>query len=159
MAGTRAICTRCRAEMTLQPIDPVCGEQGVLKVILIHLPALVCPNVHRRFAVPDFPMLLLDRLAGEEVTKLPAGEERGLLFKHYHCSACGARLGGGEAREETFDFDIALKGLPPFRVELAVPLYRCASCGREQIRSLEKIRKLVPPATAHALKVADLRPD
>ncbi len=157
MAETRTICKLCRAEMTLQPIDPVCGKAGVLQVTLIQLPSWVCPNLHRRFAVPDFP-LLLERVAGEEMAKLPAGEKRGVLFKHYHCRACGAKLGDGEARTETFDFDVAFKGLAPFRVELDVPVYRCVSCGKEQMRSFQKMRQLMPPAMAHAFKVAELHP-
>ena len=159
MAESRARCTQCNAEMTLQPIDPVCGEHGVLKIVFIQLPALVCANAHRHFAVPDFPTLLLDRVAGEGLAKLPAAEKRGLFFKRYHCSACGAKLGGGETREEDFDSDITLEGLPPLRVELTAPLHRCASCGKEQVRSLERIRKLVPSAVTRALKVADLRPN
>lgn len=159
MAKTGATCEQCRAPMTLQPIDPVCGERGVLKVTLLQLPALVCPNMHMRFAVPDFPQLLLDRLAGEDMKKIPAGEKRGLLFKHYHCGACGGKLGDGKSREETFDFDIAVKELSPFRVELTVPLYACSACGKEQIRSLPEIKKLAGPALAQAFKAAGLRPD
>ena len=158
MAETRATCKRCQATMTLQSVDPVCGQHGVLKVTLLQLPALVCPNMHMRFAVPDFPALLLERLAGEDMTKVPAGEKRGLLFKHYHCGACGAKLGSGEAREDTFDFDIALKGLSPFRVELTLPLYQCPACGKEQIRSLQELRKLAAPAMARAFEAAGLHP-
>jgi hypothetical protein len=159
MAEARATCKQCKTEMTLQPIDPVCGAQGALKVTLMQLPALVCPNTHRRFALRDFPMVLLDRVAGEEMPKLPAGEKRGLLIKHYHCGACGARLSEGEGREETFDFDVALEGLPRFRVELTVPLHKCTSCGKEQVRSLQEMQELTAPAMARAFKAADLHLD
>lgn len=144
--------------MTLQPVDPVFGEQGVLKVVLLQLPALACINQHRRFAMPDFPRLLIDRVVGEEMATLPAARARGWLFKRYACGGCGAKLRSGEGREETFDFDIALAELPPLRVEVTVPLYTCASCGKEQIRSLGKMRKLVPAAMAHAFRAAGLQP-
>lgn len=156
MAEARATCKQCKAEMRLLPIDPTCGVHGALKVTLMQLPALVCPNAHRRFTERDFPMVLLDRVAGEEMPKLPSGEKRGLLIKHYHCGACGARLSAGAGREETFDFDIALEGLPGFRVELTVPLHTCTSCGKEQVRSLQEMQELTPPAMARAFKAADL---
>lgn len=156
MTATTKTCKQCRAEMSLQRLDPVCGEQGVLKVTLIQLPAFVCPNQHRHFALRDFPMVLLDRVASEEMMKLAAGEKRGLIFKHYHCGGCGAALAKGEGREETFDSDVTLEGLSPFRVELTVPVYKCPSCGKEQVRSLKEIQELAAPAMAHAFKAADL---
>lgn len=159
MTATNMTCKQCKAGMSLQPLDPAYGEQGMLKVTFIQLPALVCPNMHRHFAMQEFPILLLDRVAGKDMETIPAGKKSGLLFKHYHCSACGAELEKGNGREETFDFDVALKDIPPFRVEMAVPLYKCSGCGKEQMRSLEEMQKLVPPAMAHAFKAAGLHPE
>lgn len=158
MADTHAKCRQCRTAMTLQPVDPVFGEEGALKVVLMHLPLLICANQHKRFATPDFPRQLLERVSGEEMTKLPAAKADGWLVKRYACGGCGAKLQGGEAREETFDFDVALPELPPLRVEVTVPLEQCASCGKEQIRRLEKMRELLPAAMAHAFQAAGVRP-
>lgn len=159
MTATSMTCKQCKTGMSLQPLDPVCGEQGVLKVTFIQLPALVCPNMHRHFATPEFPILVLDRVAGKDMETLPAGKKSGLLFKHYHCSACGAELDKGDGREETFDFDLTLEELPTFRIELTLPLHKCTSCGKEQIRSLDEMQKLAPPAMAHAFKAAGLHPE
>lgn len=159
MTATGMTCKQCRAGLSLQPLDPVCGEQGGLKVTFIQLPALVCPNMHRHFATQEFPVIVLDRVAGKDMETLPAGKKSGLLFKHYYCSACGAELEKGKGREETFDFDVALQGLPPFRVEMAVPLHKCTSCGKEQVRTLEEMQHLAPPAIAHAFKAAGLHPE
>lgn len=158
MAATHVACRKCGAGMSVQPLDPVCGKRGILKVTIIHLPALVCANVHRRFAGHDFPVRLLDRIVGEEVKNIPAANPRGFIFRRYHCGACGARLGGGATREEVFDFDIAIEDLPGFRVELAVPVVCCGSCGREQVRSLRKIQRLAPRAFWRAFRAADLMP-
>lgn len=159
MAATSTTCKQCGAGMSLQPLDPVCGEQGALKITLLRLPALVCPNMHRRFAMREFPIRLLERVAGRDMQELPAGKTSGLLFKDYHCGTCGAALEKGDGREETFDFDVTLEELPPFRVELTLPLHKCTSCGTEQIRSLDKMQKLAPPAMAHAFKAAGLPPE
>ena len=158
MAATSMTCKQCRAEMSLQPLDPVCGQQGVLKVTLIRLPALVCPNMHRRFAMREFPIRVLERVAGKEMPELPAGKTSGLLFKNHHCGTCGAAL-GKDGREETFDFDVALEGFAPFRVELTLPLHKCTSCGKEQLRSLTEMQKLFPAAMARAFKAAGLPPE
>jgi hypothetical protein len=159
MTAPSMTCKQCKSGMSLQPLDPACGEQGVLKVTLIQLPALVCPNMHRRFAMPEFPILVLERVAGKEMETLPAGKKSGLLFKNYHCGTCGAALDKGAGREETFDFDVTLEGFSPFRVELTLPLHKCASCGKEQLRALDEVQKLAPPAMARAFKAAGLHPE
>jgi hypothetical protein len=158
MAAMHVACRECGAGMSVQPLDPVCGRHGILKVTIIHLPVLVCANVHRRFAGHDFHMRFLDRILGEELKKIPAANSRGFLFRRHHCGACGARLDGSAMYEETFDFDIAIGELPGFRVELAVPVVRCGSCGRQQVRSLQKIRQLAPRAFWRAFQAADLVP-
>lgn len=152
-------CRLCEAEMRLQSVGEVSGEQGTLKITFPQLPALLCPNGHKRFAVPEFPMLLLDHLAGEDEAGLPAGEKRGLIFKEYHCGACGAKLGGGNSQVRTFGFDVGFKDVPAFRVELTAPVYKCSACGREQLRSLGEIQELTPPAMAHAFRAAGLKPE
>lgn len=155
--GTK--CKQCGSVMRVQLVGAASGEHGALKVGFPQLPALVCPNGHKRFAMPEFPLLLLDHLAGEDEAKLPAGEKRGLIFKEYHCGSCGAKLGAGDGQSKTFGFDISLKDIPAFRVELMAPVYRCPSCGREQLRSLEEIQSLTPAAMAHAFQAANLKPE
>lgn len=156
MTEAHARCSECGTAMTLQPGDPVFGSSGALKVVLLHLPELVCVNQHRRFATADFPGRLLERVRGEEMAKLPAAAARGWLIKRYACGECGAKL-RGESEEETFDFDIALEDLPPLRVEVTVPLARCAGCGKAQVRSLAGLRKLLAPAMAQAFRAAGLQ--
>lgn len=152
-------CRQCKAAMSLHPADPVCGEEGALKVTLIRLPALACPNTHRRFVNPEFPLTLLERVSGRDIGTLPEGKKSGLLFKSYQCGACGAALEKGAGRRETFDFDVALGELPPFRVELETTLYACSACGKEQLRARDEIRRLLPAAMARAFKAANLKPE
>ncbi|MGQ0750324.1 MAG: hypothetical protein ACT4PS_07310 [Betaproteobacteria bacterium] len=152
-------CKQCKSAMSMQPVDPVCGEEGALKVTLIQLPALVCPNTHRRFVSPEFPLTLLERVSGSDVDTLPEGKKSGLLFKSYQCGGCGAMLEKESGRRETYDFDVLLQELPPFRVELEAPLYKCSACGTEQLRTRDELRKLLPAAMARAFKAANLKPE
>lgn len=159
MTAASMACKKCKAAMSMHPIDPVCGEEGALKVTLIQLPAMVCPNTHRRFAMREFPLMLLERVSTKDLETLPAGKKSGLVFKSYQCGACGAALEKGAGREESFDFDVTLEALPPFRVEVATPLHKCTSCGKEQVRARDDIRKLLPAAMARAFKAAGLDPE
>ena len=159
MSSASVACKQCKAPMSLHPVDPVCGEEGALKVTLIQLPALVCPNTHRRFVRPEFPLTLLERVSGTDLDTLPEGKKSGLLFKSYQCGGCSAMLEKEASRRETFDFDVMLEELPPFRVELEAPLYKCSACAREQLRTRDDLRKLLPAAMARAFKAANLRPE
>jgi DNA-directed RNA polymerase subunit RPC12/RpoP len=159
MSTAEMTCRQCKAAMALHPIDPVCGEDGPLKVTLIRMPAMVCPNTHRRFAMPRFPLMLLERVSQQHIDTLPEGKKSGLLFKKYQCGDCGADLEKGAGRDETFDFDVTLESLPGFRVELTAPLYKCTACGKEQLRGRDEIRQSLPAAMALAFKAANLKPE
>ncbi|MBM3357429.1 MAG: hypothetical protein FJY54_06850 [Betaproteobacteria bacterium] len=152
-------CKQCHAEMSQQDLDGVSGEQGVLKVAFQKLPAMVCPNGHKRFVSPQFPMQLLDHLAGEDEAELASGKKKGLIFKEYHCGSCDAKLPSEASGSRTFGFSVGIKGLAPFRAELTAPVYKCPSCGKEQIHSLEEMQGLTPAAMAHAFKAAGLKPE
>jgi len=146
-------CSVCKAEMDLARLS-ITGEQSPLAVAVRDLPVLECPQGHRRFALADFPLLLLDHLLEQDEPQLPASTSRGLLFKHFHCAACGAELGRDTDRQHTFKVEIALAGLPPFEVDLTMPVHRCERCGHEQLHSLKELRNRTPAALAHAFKSA-----
>jgi hypothetical protein len=70
---------------------------------------------------------------------LPAGSEKGLLFKKYSC-ACGAELLAKPERLESFPFELSYTAAPAFKAEIGMPLYRCAACGKEQLRSAKELQ-------------------
>lgn len=151
-------CKRCEAPMRLQVLDSVSGEDGVLKVAIRDFPVLQCERGHRRFIARDFPVRLLHEVAAREKSVLPAGKKQGLLFRKYHCGKCGAQLAaGGESRP--FEFDVELADAPQFRVALTVPVYRCPSCGQEQLRDHGEIESLAPTALAQVFQAAELKPE
>lgn len=156
MNAATATCRRCKAEMHFEPLSGVTGDEGGITVTFQGLPALVCAQGHRRFVRPEFPVQLLKRLSG--TVQMPAGEARGVLFKSYHCGSCGEKLASAAPNPKTFEFDVGLEGLDPFRVALMVPVYACPSCGREQVRSLTEVTDRTPAAMARAFQSAEIPP-
>jgi DNA-directed RNA polymerase subunit RPC12/RpoP len=118
------------------------------------VPVLECPNGHRQFAHPDFPLQLLDHLVELDEAGLPASTAKGLLFKQHYCSSCGEKLTDSANEPHTFRVDVTLPQLSPFDVELTLPVHRCQHCGHEQLHSLKEVRSRTPAALAHAFKDA-----
>jgi len=151
-------CPQCRGGTEPMVVDTAAGEAKALEIAIHGMPVLVCPKGHRQFAQRDFPRWLLDSLLKEEEAKLPAGKETGLIFKHFHCGACGAELESESAHRHTYAVDVSLENTAPIKVELTMPVYRCPSCEKEQIHSLNEVRKQTPEALAHAFQAANIPP-
>jgi hypothetical protein len=153
---TRTTCSVCKAELKPATLPEVSGTEGRLAVAVHRLPVLECPNGHRHFSHPDFPLQLLDRLVERDEAALPASAAKGVLIKHYHCASCGERLDEADDRPHTFRVDVDLPQVAPFDVELTMPVHRCARCGHEQLHSLKEVRSRTPAALAHAFKSAHI---
>ncbi len=150
-------CRQCDTPMGLKIISPVNGEEGVLKISIADFPGLECQRGHRQFITRDFPMQLLEQVSSGDRIGLPAGKKQGLLFKKHHCGKCGVVLtGDGEPRP--FVFDVQVEDASKMRVELTVPVYRCVSCGQEQVRESGEVEGLAPVALAHAFQAAGIQP-
>ena len=150
-------CVRCHGSTVADVLESAAGEAGPLALTLEGMPILACPKGHRQFLNPEFPRLLLVQVKEDE-QRLPAGQEQGLLRKHYHCGECGTRLEAQAAHPQTFRFDLSLADAKPFRVSLTAPVYRCPTCSREQLPSLKEIRKRTPEALSHAFQTAEIPP-
>jgi hypothetical protein len=134
----------CGGEMNLGTLD-VSGSDGPLKLTLRAMPAAKCAHGHAMPAEDDF-MLWLIRELRERAGALQAGSEQGLLlFKKYLC-ACGKELAAKPERTQSFALELAYEGLPAFNAALEAPVYKCAGCGKEQLRSHKAIRSHVGPA-------------
>lgn len=155
---TAKTCTRCQAETETTVIDATAGEAKPLAIAIRGMPVLACPRGHRQFAHREFPRLLLEHLLEEDEASLPAGDEHGVLFKHFNCGECGAELAPKPDHRHTFTMDVSLPDLAPFKVELTMPVYRCPSCNKEQIHSRKEIRKHTPEALAHAFQASEIPP-
>jgi predicted RNA-binding Zn-ribbon protein involved in translation (DUF1610 family) len=149
-------CTVCQGELRPATLDLIHGEEGALELSVRKMPVLECEQGHRAFVNADFPLLLLDHLLEQDEPRLPASETKGLVFKHFHCSSCGAELGQDTNGKRTFKLPIDLLQQPTFEVELTLPVHRCAKCGHEQIHALKEARGRTPAALAHAFKSAQI---
>ncbi|HQY47804.1 MAG TPA: hypothetical protein PLE38_12665 [Usitatibacteraceae bacterium] len=150
-------CPLCEAPLAALTLHDVEGDEAPMRLTLRALPVLACPAPHRYFAGQQFPIWLLNTLTDAELPKIPAGQEKGLVFKKYACGGCGATLPAAGAEPHTFSSSQAWKETPGFAVDITVPVYTCAGCGREQARSATELAKLLPAALVHAFKSAGIK--
>jgi hypothetical protein len=137
-------CSMCGGALALATLDAN-GSDGPLKLALRGMPVSKCPRGHALPAEDDFMLWLIRELKARS-EGLPAGTESGmLLFKKYHC-ACGKPLAAKPERTQAFPLDLAYEGLPAFKAEFEVPMYKCTGCGKELVRSHPSVRSHVGPA-------------
>ena len=156
MTSATRPCHTCRAETTAQQIAHITGQEKDLALTLRGLPILTCASDHKQFVRASFALDLLNHLVEQDEPQLPAGEAKGLLFKHYHCKSCGQELQAKPDHRHTFTLDIALPDTSAFQIDLTSPVYKCSGCGHEQLHSLQEVRKLTPEALVHAFKSAGI---
>jgi len=150
-------CVTCRATTTPARIEKISGEDSSLVLTIRDLPSLSCAKGHRQLPYRDFPAQLLQRLVENE-EGLPAAAQKGLLFKHFFCRACGQQLKTESDHRQTYTVDIALSEFDPFQVELSIPVFTCGACGQDQLHSVKEIRSRTPAALAHAFQAASIPP-
>ncbi|MBL0141488.1 MAG: hypothetical protein IPP91_05340 [Betaproteobacteria bacterium] len=154
-AGTP--CPLCESPLAARRLREARGDEAPMRLTLRNLPVLACEAPHRYFVAHGFPIWLLNSLVEDELAKIPAGREKGLLFRKYACGGCGAPLSAEGAERRTHCATLAWKDTPGFEVDVTMPCLRCASCGREQVRSAAELVKLLPSALVHAFKDAGLK--
>jgi hypothetical protein len=141
----RKTCRICGGAMSLATVD-ASGSDGPVKISVRGMPAGKCPRGHADLAETEF-MLWLMRELKARVDEVPAGTESGMLmFKKYAC-ACGQPLASQPERAQAFPLELQYEGLPAFRAEMEVPMYKCTACGKALARSHESIRA----HTSHAV--------
>jgi hypothetical protein len=122
----------------LKPLDEVSAENAPLKITATDMPVAKCRHGHASPVDNDFMLWLIHELKDREGA-LPAGSERGMLFKKYLC-ACGAELASKSERRQAFPLELAYEGTAPFKVELEMPVYKCTGCGKEQLHSHKAVQ-------------------
>ena len=150
-------CPLCEQPIAKTVLGRITGYEGGVSVTVTGLPTWACAVRHRYFRSRKLAVWLLDTLLQESASRIPAGRESGLVFKHYRCSACEAELPKRGAAEVVTAIDMAPEGLPPFLVEVTVPALRCGKCGLAQARSGEELQHLVPSALVHAFHSAAIK--
>lgn len=157
--GQMLRCTQCDAEMTLMPLPPIEGEEHGLHLKIDGLPALRCPNGHKRFAAPTFPSMFLDRLlSAPDLLPLDSAAEKGFLRKRYCCPSCGTVLDTRGAGRVHGDHSLRVDGQQPVAVHIDLPAYRCTSCGHECVEPRDTVVSDLMQASAHAYRSAQISP-
>lgn len=156
MTDHHRACKNCHAATTPRLLEAIAGEEKTLTMTIRALTVLVCEHGHKQFLRADFPLELMTHLVEEDEAQLPAGEEKGLIFKHFHCADCGKELQPKPDHRHTFTIAPGLADQPGLEVDLAMAVYKCAGCAKEQLHSLKEVRKLTPAALVHAFQAAEI---
>jgi DNA-directed RNA polymerase subunit RPC12/RpoP len=138
-------CARCSAACEPKTLPSVSGEDGPLKVTVLEMPVFACAKNHKAPVHGDFMLWLIQQIRAREA-QIAAGKEEGLIFKKHLCGACGKELAAKPERRQAFPYELKYEELKPFKLEIEMPLYKCAGCGKEQIRSAKDLHGRVPSA-------------
>ena len=110
-------CMQCKGEMTMTVLDPIAGEDQGVGMRIERMPAMRCPEGHKRFVAPEFAVRMMEAfVAAGPLAPLAAAAEKGLLRTRLHCPGCGAELAAPAAERIEARRAIALKGLEAFDV-------------------------------------------
>lgn len=158
MTDTYRSCRTCHTATSPLRLEPIAGDEKALAVTVQGLTVLVCTNGHKQFIDAEFPLRLLNHLVQEDEAKLPAGDAKGvLMFRHFYCHDCGRELEPKPDHRHTFTIRPALPDQPELEVDLTMAVYHCTGCRKEQLHSLDELRKLTPAALAHAFQAAGIQ--
>ena len=138
-------CARCSGVCALTTLASVAAEDGPLKLSLLEVPVFACAKNHRAPVHRDFMLWLIQEIRARE-TQIAAGKEEGMIFKKHLCGGCGNDLPAKAERRQAFPFELKYEELAPFKLQIEMPLYKCARCGKEQIRASKDLHGRVPEA-------------
>jgi hypothetical protein len=119
--------------MSVAPLNPVTATDGPFKLSVTGMPALRCVKGHSLPVDQEFMVWLIHEVK-DRGAALPAGQAKGMLFSKYLCS-CGAELPAKSEQSQSFPLELAYESAPPFKASVEVPVYKCAACGKAQMRS------------------------
>lgn len=159
MQANTVSCKLCKGEMSMQALDPIEGEDHGVRMRIEGMPALQCAAGHKRFVTPDFAIKMMQALAESgELVPLDAATEKGLFRKRFCCPGCGQELESGGSDRVVARRPIEITGLERFDVQLEVPKFRCASCGRECVEPQRNLANDLMKASVHAFQAASVTP-
>lgn len=159
MQANTVHCKLCKGDMSLRALDPIEGEDHGVRMRIEGMPAFQCAAGHKRFVTPDFAIKMMQALAkAKELVPLDAATEKGLFRKRFCCPGCGQELEAGGSDRVVARQAIEMTGLDKFAVELEVPKFRCAGCGRECVEPQRNLANDLMKASVQAFKSADVTP-
>lgn len=156
---TTHVCRQCNAAVEPLRLERVEGEDSGIHIWLEGLPAIECANSHKRFPTAEFPLKFIETMLKSEdlITAEPA-VEKGLFRKHAHCPGCGQQLPEQSTSASTNQVRVNIDEFDPVAVELAMPLFKCAGCGKDATLPKKGVERGVMQAVANAFRSADIPP-
>jgi hypothetical protein len=151
-------CRECKSEMTLRALEPIDGEQHGVHMRIEGMPAMQCAEGHKRFVAPEFAVKMMEALMAGKLVPLDGAKQKGLLKKRYCCPGCGQELGTDANGRVEAKRVLELQGLDAFGVQVDLPKYRCASCGRESVEPRETMVDDLMKASIQAFRSAAVAP-
>ncbi len=110
-------CAKCGDPNELKTLPSVTGLDGPLQLTALEMPVLACAKKHRAPVHRDFMLWLIGEIRAE----------------------CGKDLAAKSERRQAFPYELKYEELPPFKIQVEMPLYKCTGCGREQLRSTQQL--------------------
>jgi len=151
-------CKECKGVMSLRALEPIDGEQHGVHMRIEGMPAMQCAEGHKRFVAPEFAVKMMEALMADKLVPLESAAQKSLLKKRYCCPGCGQELrADGAGRVETRRV-LEMKGLEPFGVQVDLPKYRCAACGRESVEPRDAMVDDLMKASVQAFRAAEVAP-
>jgi len=129
----------------LKTLPSISGADGPLKITLLDMPVFACTKNHKAPVHREFMLWLIQEIRARE-PEIAAGKEEGMIFKKHLCGGCGKELAPKPERTQAFPFELKYEDLAPFKLQIEMPLYKCADCGKEQVRSTKDLHGRVPGA-------------
>lgn len=149
-------CPRCQQPMQPADVPAVSGKEGDVSVMIDAVPALVCPQGHKRFTSPGFPAMLLEALVDDAERHMKPCAESGLLFKRSVCVACREPLPASvEVAHATLT--LSLKDGTALKAELSAPTVSCGKCGTTQLGNAHALDRGIPAALVRAFESAAIQ--
>lgn len=118
-------CLMCKQPLLRSIISGVRGADGPYSITFLNLPVLACPAGHERyFPIRHFEYLLAEFFSQNNLVAMNNRGDEDLL----ECPECGRFIDESIVTSEEFRFEVKLKDLEPFRVELCSPALKCHDC-------------------------------
>jgi len=142
--------------MAATTVATLSGTEGDITVSLKAMPALACPQGHKRFTSANFPATLMEALVSQTEMQMKACAESGLLFKKSVCIACREPL-PGQGEVSRAQLRLNLDGGATLEAEVSAPAASCGKCGTTQLTSAHALDRGIPAALVRAFESAALQ--
>ncbi len=135
-------------------LDAVTGQAHDITVTLTNL-SYRQTNTDKKYAYGDFGSDFIQALH----EALPTPRRRGFLRSTLVCPACETPLDGIAVQPVTVSADVAVRRIPPIRVDLEMPGIKCPGCDRSFVRIDDRdVQSDVSDALIAAFATVSLKP-